>query len=213
MNSEKTKKKSVNEKRSLPSWDDVRKKPILMFQTPKGPMMGHFDRAANSAGSKLDAVRLYAPAMVTFVPPSSVVFLPVAFVEHHLDLYLTAIIGTNPPPDIITQGYTGYFESFIKGGYVMQPMIMRAKIDGEEHSVEMSQAATPSEPVPEPDDEAVVTCPGCQATVADWQDHYPVQVTTPVPNWSQTWTCEIRQPGLREQYPGYEPPHPTSVES
>ena len=196
----------MNEKPSPLSWDEVRKKPILMFQTPKGPMMGHFDRAANTAGSKLDAVRLYAPAMVTFVPPSSVVFLPIAFIEHHLDLYLTAIIGTNQPQDLIVKGYEGYFETFIKGGYTMQPMIMRAKIEGDEHTVELSsQSPLDDTRETEPDEEVVVTCPGCKATVADWQDHFPVNI-------EKQWTCELRQPGLREQYADYEPPHPTTVE-
>jgi hypothetical protein len=209
MNSEKTKKKSVNEKLLLPPWDEIRKKQLLMFQTPRGPMMGRYDRAANTAGSKLDAVRLYAPAMVTFVPPSNVVFLPIAFVEHHLDLYLTAIIGTNIPPAIVAQGYDGYFENFIKGGYAMQPVVMRAKIEGEEHTVELStDSAAGVEPSGE-DDNAVVTCPGCQATVADWQDHYPVLVEAGDQDWR--WTCELRVKGLREQYPNYEPPHPATL--
>jgi len=165
-------------------------------------MMGYFDRAANSAGSKLDAVRLYAPAMVTFMPPSSVVFLPIAFVEHHLDLYLSSVIGTNEPPEIIIKGYQGYFENFIVGGYAMQPVVMRAKIEGDEHAVELS----PSVPVEgETDDSDVVTCPGCQASVADWQDHYPVLE-------EKLWTCELRVPGLKEKYPNYEPPHPLSVQ-
>lgn len=205
------KKKSESEKPSLPSWDEIRKKPVLMFHTLRGPMMGHFDRAANTANSKSDAVRIYAPAMVQFMAPSNVVYLPAAFVEHHIDVYLSTIMGTSPVPVVILQGYSGYFESFIKGGYTMQPMVMRAKIEGDEHSVELSQATTPSEPAAEPpDDEAVVTCPGCQATVADWQDHYPVLV--PIAE-GKGWECELRFPGLREKYPNYEPPHPTTVET
>lgn len=172
-------------------------------------MMGHFDRAANTANSKSDAVRIYAPAMVQFMAPSNVVYLPVAFVEHHIDVYLSTIMGTSPAPAVILQGYTGYFETFIKGGYTMQPLVMRAKIDGEEHTVELSQATTPSEPAAaDSSDEAVVTCPGCQATVADWQDHYPVFLTT---EGGEGWGCELRIPGLREKFPDYEPPHPTSV--
>lgn len=171
-------------------------------------MMGHFDRAANSAGSKLDAVRLYAPAMVTFMPPSNVVFLPIAFVEHHLDLYLTTIIGTNEPPDLIVKGYHGYFENFIIGGYAMQPVVMRAKIEGEEHTVELSPSQVDgSAPVEGDDEHDVVTCPGCQATVADWQDHYPVHVE------GTGWTCELRQPGLKEKFPSYDPPHPSTFQS
>lgn len=184
-----------------------------MFHTLRGPMMGHFDRAANTAHSKSDAVRIYAPAMVQFMAPSNVVYLPAAFVEHHIDVYLSTIMGTSPVPEVILQGYSGYFETFIKGGYTMQPMVMRAKIEGEEHSIEMSQAATPSEPSADPDEDAVVTCPGCQATVADWQDHYPMLTQAGGPDSQKLWTCEIRQPGLREAHPNYEPPHPTTVET
>ena len=187
------------------TWDDVCKKPVLMFHTLRGPMMGHFDRAANTANSKSDAVRIYAPAMVQFMPPSNVVYLPVAFVEHHIDVYLSTVMGTSPVPEAVLQGYSGYFQTFIQGGYAMQPMVMRAGIEGEEHKIELSPATVKNVETTGADESAVVTCPGCQATVADWTDHYPVILD------DGSWACELRFPGLREKYPDYDPPHPTSV--
>ena len=196
----KTKKKPGNVKLSLRPWDEVRNLPVLMFQTLKGPMMGHVE----AVNAKRDTIRVYAPAMVTFMPPSNVVYLPVAFVEHHLDLFPTNVLGTNSVSDLIIQGYVGFFENFIKGGYNMQPVVMRAQIDGPEAKIELS-SDTPTEPADE-DSTVIETCPGCRATVADWQDHFPVYSAG-----TGEWTCELRIPGLREKHPGYMPPHPTDV--
>ncbi len=170
-------------------------------------MMGHFDKMPNGG-----AVRIYAPAMVTMPNASNVVFLPVAFIEHHMDLYLSTVMGTNMPPEIVLKGYAGFFEQFIRGGYAMVPVVVRAGIEGQEHAVEVSTPAADSTKEGEaPADDAEV-CPGCQATVADWQDHFPVLTQAGGDLGQKLWTCELRQPGLRELHPQYEPPHPSTVE-
>ncbi len=208
MTSGKTKTKSENETPSLLSWDDVRKKKVLMFQTLRGPMMGRYDKIPNT-----QAVRIYAPAMVTMPNAANVVFLPVAFVEHHMDLYLATVMGTNVPPEVVLKGYEGYFEQFIKGGYAMIPVVIRAGIEGKEHSVDVStQPKDPAEASAEPAADDAELCPGCKATVADWQDHFPVLTQAGGDQGQKLWTCELRQPGLRETHPNYEPPHPSTVE-
>ena len=78
-------------------------------------------------------------------------------------------------------------------------------------------------------------CPACNMEVSNWRAHFPVLLDTseitdgdggslglPQPLADTTllasgvptvgWSCEINRPNIREEYAGYEPPQPLTVE-
>lgn len=123
-----------------PEWHNLAKLPVRMYQTPRGPLMGLFEKEIPRG------VRLWAPAWVNQPAASNVIFLPIFPVEMYLDLYWAMTLGSNPVPDLLMEGYTGYLGEFIKGSYKMNPVIISAGIQGEPHQV--------ADPVPTPTAEA-----------------------------------------------------------
>lgn len=129
--SAKAQAKSPAKPKAKPSQvEKARKLPLTMFHTLKGPVMGH----AKPGGRQY--VRVWAPAALHMPSPSNVLFLPVAFCEEYIDLSLATLFGIGTVPEIVAQGYDGFFENFLKGNYRMQPVAMRAGIEGDTHSVE-----------------------------------------------------------------------------
>ena len=97
-------------------------------------------------------VRLWAPAWVNKPAAGNIIFLPLFPVEMYLDLYWAMTLGSNPVPDLLMEGYTGYLAEFIKGNYRMKPMIISAEIPGEPHEIADKEPLPPTEaPAPAPD--------------------------------------------------------------
>jgi hypothetical protein len=115
------------------SWDEVRTLPLQLFHVAGGaPIMGHV------AKPKHDIIRLWAPAVVNMSGPTTVTFTPIAFVERYIDLFATALRGTNPIPDALVAGYAGYFDQFAQGNYRI--CVLGAGIDSEApiHSADLA---------------------------------------------------------------------------
>lgn len=177
-----------------------------MYQTVKGPIIGHYERQTNSHVS-----RLWAPAMIAMPSPVNVIFMPLMAVEEYFDLWEHLVLGTHPTPELFEAGYRGYVEHFEKGAYRMQPVVVNAHIPGEAHKVELPKEETVLE-----------RCPACQQEVSNWQSHYPALVDVSpegevrltdrqasLPDgWQRQWTCEIAIPDIRARFPDYEPPRP-----
>ena len=110
-----------------PTWEEVAKYPLVMYNTlGRGIIIGLF------GGTNESIVRVYAPACILEVPPSNISFLPLFPVEHFMDLRQACIFSSSPIPVILAQGYLGYFEQFCKGSYKLQPVVINAAIDAPE---------------------------------------------------------------------------------
>lgn len=153
----------------------------------RGPIVGHF----YIPDQKIEAVRVYAPAAVSIIEPNHMAFLPLMFVGEVITLFTYAMLGMNEPTDKVLEGYEGYVDNFVTGAY---EMVANDAVD--------SQIA----PDDEGNDDPREACPGCEREVSDWQDHYPVFVPR-----TRVWTCEKLVMDIREMYPDYEPPHPSSI--
>src|SRR6266542_3990051 len=106
------------------SWDEVRALPLqLLHIAASAPIMGHI------AKPKHDIIRIWAPAVVSMSGPTTVTFTPLAFVESYIDLFGSALRGTNPIPEALVKGYAGYFEQFAQGHYRI--CVLAAGIDSE----------------------------------------------------------------------------------
>lgn len=117
-------------------WEQLKKLPVRMFQTPRGPIMGLLEREVTRG------VRLWAPAWVNMPSEANVIWLPVAFVETYFDLYWNMLIGTHDIPELVEKGYRGFVEQFIKGSYQMKPVITSAGVDADPHTVELPKVET-----------------------------------------------------------------------
>jgi len=150
--------------------------------------MGHVERETAKG------IRIWAPAQVAMPNPASVFFMPIAFCEQYFDMFWTGARGTNEIPEIIKQGYAGYFKNFTEGGYLMAPVAVNVGIEGHAHVVD-------GRGTPEASDKPVAleVCPACHSEVSNWTAHYPVMTD---PN---VWLCEIAVPDIRERFPDYEP--------
>jgi len=133
-----------------------------MYQTVAGPIMGHVEKETARG------IRIWAPAQLAMPNPQSVFFMPIAFCEQYFDMFWTGARGTNEIPEIIRQGYAGYFRNFVQGGYNMAPLAINVGIEGHAHVVDGTTKPPPEAPI------TVEVCPACRAEVKSWTDHYPV---------------------------------------
>jgi hypothetical protein len=152
MNSAKTKKKqpSANVKPTSKSpWEGREKLPIGIFHTITGPIIGRVGKE-----TKLKVV-VYAPARLQPVSATKVLYHPIAFVEEHITLYHSAMLGDSPIPVVIAEGYQDYYKEFVKGSFTMAPILINAGVDGSKEAVDAMQhdsapvpaeAATPAPP-------------------------------------------------------------------
>lgn len=188
---------------TLLDWDAlIEKASIGMYQTPRGPLMGLVGKVTTKS------VQLYAPAWVNQPTNANVIFLPVFPVEEYMLLYQTMLIGENPVPHIVEQGYRGYVQEFIKGSYKMNPVVISAGNNAKEpHSIEDKTEKPP----------ALEKCPACGQLLSNWQAHYPVYADAKIfedvleREWAgklggRIWICETTVPDIREKMPNYEPP-------
>lgn len=129
---------------------------------------------------------IWAPAHVTMPGPTSVVYLPVPFVDKYIELLWSAVRGTHPIDPVIVQGYAGFFEQFIVDAYRMKPLMVGAGIDAPEGAHEV-KTDKPEKAVLEP-------CPACKQDLSAWNAHHPVQI-------EGVWHCEIDLPNIRETHP------------
>lgn len=137
-------------------------------------------------------VLIWAPARLASPTPTSVIYLPVAFVETRLLLRWGIMFGTSDAPVAVLQGYEGYFDEFLKGSYTMRPVVINAGIEAE-------QVSTEAQPVPaEP---TIELCPACKQGLSAWNAHHPVKV-------DDVWKCEIDTPDIRELFPDAKPERP-----
>lgn len=190
------KKKKQNAKPSQLSWEKVRELPVGIFHTAGGPpIIGHVG-TRNKAG-----VVLWAPAHVTMPGPTSVIYLPVPFVDKYIELLWSGVRGTHPIDPIITQGYAGFFEQFIVDAYRMRPILMGASIDTPEGAHEQKL------PEGKEKEKKLEPCPACKQDLSAWNAHHPVLL--PANDGAEpTWTCEVDMPDIRERYPNENPPRP-----
>jgi hypothetical protein len=123
------------------SWDEVRTLPLQLFHVAgSAPIMGHV------AKPKHDIIRVWAPASVNMSGPTTVTFTPIAFAERYIDLFASALRGTNPIPNALVAGYAGYFDQFAQGNYRI--CLLGAGIDSEAllHSAELASDGEPPPP-------------------------------------------------------------------
>lgn len=91
--------------------------------------MGHVEKETAKG------IRIWAPAQVAMQNTKTVFFMPIAFCEQYYDAFWTGIRGTNEIPEIIKQGYAGYFKNFVAGGYNMAPVAINVTIEGDAHEI------------------------------------------------------------------------------
>lgn len=120
----KTKKPArVASKKEL-TWDDIRKFPLVLFHTAGAPpLIGRLEKETTKG------VKIWAPANLVLPSLTSVVYLPIAFVDKYIELLWAGIRGTHPIDPIIATGYESFFDQFIQNAYRMQPIGMSAGVD------------------------------------------------------------------------------------
>ena len=124
------KKPEPKQRASQPLWERVEGLPLRMFQTVAGPIMGHVEKETAKG------IRIWAPAQVAMPNPLTVFFMPIAFCEQYFDAFWTGVRGTNEIPEVIAQGYAGYFKNFVAGGYNMAPVTINVGIEGKAHVID-----------------------------------------------------------------------------
>ena len=135
-------------------WNKIKELPIRMYQTIRGPLMGH----ARVYGH---TVRLYAPANVGMPDERHIMWMPLLFCEEYLDLMAdsAAVFGEHPAPPIVEQGYHQFVEEFMQGSYKMKPLVAEVGVDAE--AVVKEDTRIPVAPNTEP---PLTTCASCGKT-------------------------------------------------
>ncbi len=130
--------------KALPEWNQIRKFPVRMYQTIRGPIMGHAEIDMRST------TRLWAPAHVGSPELGKVAYVPLEFCEEYLDLRVdsAAVFGSNPVPDVVLTGYTTYVDEFMRGSYRMAPVTARIGVDACQVEIRDSRIPEPAPVAP-----------------------------------------------------------------
>ena len=106
-------------------WSKIKKLPVRIFQSVRGPMIGHAYVLNKSI------TRLYAPANVGAPTERNIMYMPLLFCEEYIDLRTesAAFFGEHPVPPIVEEGYKQFVEEFMKASYRMKPIVAAAGVD------------------------------------------------------------------------------------
>lgn len=145
-----------SKKTKLLDWSRIRKLPVEMYQSIRGPIMGHAQHISSTC------IRIWAPAWTGF-DGSKRTWLPLDCCEEYLDIdpRSAAFFGTNPVPDIVALGYTEYVNEFMKGSYKMKPVVAEMRVDGTQ--VMNVDSRIPPVPAEAPLPERTAVCGSCGA--------------------------------------------------
>lgn len=122
----------MNGNRQKLSSAEILKLPVKCYATILGVIIGHVGKITK------ETIEIYAPAKLSTVSATGVVYTPVAFCADVLELHRNNLGATLSLAEVIATGYRGYAEKYVEGAYEMTALL--AGVDTTEEAI---RAMTP----------------------------------------------------------------------